>query len=500
MLSVNEFNVKCSDCLDSDACGLTAPAYPILSSGVIANPILPLNDFGRKEYRIFLQETRKIIFDHPFNHLKYRQFPLHKDDPSENFTHLPPLFLCKKVSKRMQYVKAREELPANDRSAMIIVDERPYLPNFVVTLADAETSAMGDIVSQIVPGAVAPFQMQRVAGGVTNTLFKVSWKSSSDGGCTSVLVRLFGAEGMIDRDHETAVFAQLAQGQIAPHYYGRFANGRIEGWLDNMRALTDHKELIRYGPAIAAAMARLHNFKLSGDACESSPHESPNLWRQLWGWWEQAKTATFPTEDATNMYQKLQIDVLRSEIEQLHAIVETSVPKSTIVFCHNDLLAANVMINNNDNADSVSLADHSHDNITIQLIDFEYGGYNYRSFDIANHFNEYAGGPPDHADPEYELFPDDNAMRSFITAYLKQHQMIANATEDTNEDDNDAIDAMVFEVRLFVLINHLYWGLWSVNQAATEGCEQFDFLRYATNRIRQYWIVKEQHQELFLPN
>lgn len=27
----------------------------------------------------------------------------------------------------------------------------------------------------------------------------------------------------------------------------------------------------------------------------------------------------------------------------------------------------------------------------VYLIDFEYGSYNYRGFDIGNHFNEYAG-------------------------------------------------------------------------------------------------------------
>lgn len=27
----------------------------------------------------------------------------------------------------------------------------------------------------------------------------------------------------------------------------------------------------------------------------------------------------------------------------------------------------------------------------VRFIDFEYGGINYQAFDIANHFNEYAG-------------------------------------------------------------------------------------------------------------
>ena len=35
----------------------------------------------------------------------------------------------------------------------------------------------------------------------------------------------------------------------------------------------------------------------------------------------------------------------------------------------------------------------------LYIIDFEYGSYNYRGFDIGNHFNEYAG-----YDCDYSLY------------------------------------------------------------------------------------------------
>lgn len=44
------------------------------------------------------------------------------------------------------------------------------------------------------------------------------------------------------------------------------------------------------------------------------------------------------------------------------------------MFCHNDLLANNVLILEEDSS--------------IKFIDFEYSQYNLRSFDIANYFNE----------------------------------------------------------------------------------------------------------------
>ena len=48
-----------------------------------------------------------------------------------------------------------------------------------------------------------------------------------------------------------------------------------------------------------------------------------------------------------------------------------------VVLCHNDALAGNVLFN--DGWDQV------------RLIDYEYGGYNYRAFDLANHFCEHCG-------------------------------------------------------------------------------------------------------------
>ena len=66
-----------------------------------------------------------------------------------------------------------------------------------------------------------------VTGGITNQLFRADFAAAS-----SLLVRVFGGEGMIDRDIENAAFVGLSQAGVGVPYYGRFENGRIEGWLD----------------------------------------------------------------------------------------------------------------------------------------------------------------------------------------------------------------------------------------------------------------------------
>ena len=110
----------------------------------------------------------------------------------------------------------------------------------------------------------------------------------------------------------------------------------------------------------------------------------------------------------------------------------------------------------------------------IQLIDFEYGGCNYVGFDIANHLNEWAGGTDD-GKPDYSKAPTLDQQKTFIEAY------VLTAKETSMEQDE-----LLKEVQAFLLVNHFYWGLWAVNQASAEGCEDFDYLLYASNRFGQY--------------
>ena len=67
-------------------------------------------------------------------------------------------------------------------------------------------------------------------------------------------------------------------------------------------------------------------------------------------------------------------------IESLHSEVsffeeKLSDDSCKVVFCHNDLLLANII--------------HYQGNVTF--IDYEYAGCNYQGFDIGNHFAEFAG-------------------------------------------------------------------------------------------------------------
>lgn len=144
----------------------------------------------------------------------------------------------------------------------------------------------------------------------------------------------------------------------------------------------------------------------------------------------------------------------------------------SVSFCHNDLLSANIM--------------RSTSTGSIKLIDFEYGGTNFCCFDIANHFNEFAGGT-DNAKPDYGLLPDEGFKRDFITEYV--NEMVKGGEGDNEEgkvgNNSEIVETLMGQVGVFEQLNHCYWGLWGVNQAKTEGCGEFDYLMYAKARFGQ---------------
>ena len=364
------------------------------------------------------------------------------------------------------YIRVRSEASIKVPSYSVFVDQRPYFPFLEVDANDLRS---------IMSAAVAIVQMRdgasdvtvqkatdsdtdlshcvsRVVGGITNRLYKVDLPSSE-----SVLVRIFGAPGLIDRDVENSNYAALAKRDIAPPYHGRFANGRVEGWLD-MRSL-EVRELCHYNREIAVQLGNLHiNFV-------PETREMPNMWNQLHSWMEQALVAKFRNECDAQRAAALDLTTLPAELRFLQESVIPNAAK--VAFCHNDLLAANILI--------------SSDSTEIQLIDFEYGGSNYVAFDIANHFNEYAGGT-DNGVPQYDQFPNEEKQRAFMDAYLQ-----AVSGKDPTESE---VNALRTEVHAFVLVNHLYWGLWAINQASVEGCCGFDYLLYAKHRIDRYRATK----------
>eukprot|EP00586_Coscinodiscus_wailesii_P009097 CAMPEP_0172520894 /NCGR_PEP_ID=MMETSP1066-20121228/292262_1 /TAXON_ID=671091 /ORGANISM="Coscinodiscus wailesii, Strain CCMP2513" /LENGTH=372 /DNA_ID=CAMNT_0013303713 /DNA_START=56 /DNA_END=1174 /DNA_ORIENTATION=+ len=364
------------------------------------------------------------------------------------------------------FISARDTLTATKTTPYPhkTVCNRPYFPTVTVTPTDKASITLAASLIVYYPSSppppendAQPLEVTPVKGGITNALFRVSNFPSPHP--SSILLRVFGAEGMIDRDDETHAYAALCDAGVGGEYCGRFQNGRVEGWLFGYRAL-EVRELARgeISVRIAERTKFLHeNFEWHGE---------PGLWTQLFSWLEQAEgfvtRGEFKCEGDGGVAERLiRVDLdVGSELKNLKDCV---IPKDARVsFCHNDLLAANIMVKE----------DVEDGDVHVQLIDFEYGGMNYSAFDIANHFNEFAGGTDD-GKPNYDWFPSEEQQRKFLEVYL-------------GDSAEECLEEFWEEVKAFIKVNHLYWGMWAVNQAAMEGCDEFNYLLYAENRFKRY--------------
>ncbi|XP_053799542.1 collagen alpha-1(I) chain-like [Vidua chalybeata] len=105
---------------------------------------------------------------------------------------------------------------------------------------------------------------------------------------------------------------------------------------------------------------------------------------------------------------------LEQEMRSLRDLLEAT--PSPVVFCHNDVQEGNILL----------LAGREGSSDSLMLIDFEYSSYNYRGFDLGNHFCEWVysysreGWPCFQARPEH--YPSRQQQLHFIRHYLRERR------------------------------------------------------------------------------
>jgi len=170
-----------------------------------------------------------------------------------------------------------------------------------------------------------------------------------------------------------------------------------------------------------------------------------------------------------------------AETEKTHGVNATQVHAQKFlfesVFCHNDLLSGNILRFKDEEYQATKNR--------VQFIDFEYGCYNFRAFDLANHFCEYAGFDGDFA----KWYPSKECQKHFLRCYTKGMLESDYCKEMKLRDIyNDQVlweafsDEVLAWLDKFAIASHLLWGIWAVVQA---GCSpiDFDFLDYARLRF-----------------
>lgn len=351
--------------------------------------------------------------------------------------------------------------------------------------------------------------MKPFTQGMTNRLIGCFLRPNQDQTQTSdsVLVRVYGrnTELYVDRSEEVQILRILEFRGLGSKIYCSFNNGICYEFLQGAPLTWSQVSQPHVYRLIAAEMARLHSIQFHSSESE------PFLWKKMEHFLDLLQTSQ--SEHRMESCSQLESrenhsvqsenrwsfwdgplpcpDVLRTEMELLKS--RLSRLQSPVVLCHNDLLHNNIIYNK--------------ERDSVRFIDFEYAALNHLSFDIGNHFNEFAGVSP----VDYSRYPKEELQRDWIRTYLQHfgpyNRHHYNTTEQQNyrrESEDLAAGREVTEqevtrlhvhVCMFSLASNLFWGMWAILQAQLSNID-FDFTSYAAARLDFYFQKRDQYLSL----
>jgi len=303
-------------------------------------------------------------------------------------------------------------------------------------------------------------EIKVVSGGMTNFLYKASLRDTSPTKVKQVLIRIYGTktELIIDRQRELENIKRLYPKGFGPKLYGVFENGYIYEYYEGRCLTPEELHSCAWNERLGNQLALWHTQEPAGE------HNS-GVWDTIDDWLSLVPESYGPEKDI-KFKQHLGKEKIAKELADLkEALLKVDSP---VIFAHNDLLAGNIIVDESAG--------------TIKFIDFEYADSNYRGFDIANHFNEWAGFEAD-----YTRYPEKEQQYQFYRTYLSQYLGKAPTEQE--------LHSLYVEVNKFALLSHFYWGTWALVQAAISTID-FDFLDYGILRFNEYFRRKSEFLSL----
>ncbi|XP_041971175.1 choline/ethanolamine kinase isoform X2 [Aricia agestis] len=344
-----------------------------------------------------------------------------------------------------------------------------------------------------------------------------------------VLLRIYGqvhGERAMDAIvTESVIFTLLSERRLGPKLHGVFSGGRIEQYIPARPLLARELMEPALSMKIAEKMAAIHSMEVP------LTKEPSWLWKTMGKWLKTAQNERFApdappgrTDEEQEVIRKLKAVDFDKEIEWLKKFLATV--DSPVVFCHNDMQKGNILLLEDeptpsedeisseyvgsfdgkkqcvltqfdDTNTSDSILSHMSDSgePKLVLIDFEYCAYNYRGFDIANHFQEWLY---DYTNPEHPFYyenhengPTLEQKEIFIKEYLKHYHANLSEDKEVQEPDIDEVNKLLTEVEAFALASHLLWTLWSVVNASKSKIP-FGYWEYALSRLETYLSLKQE--------
>ncbi|CDW55529.1 choline:ethanolamine kinase [Trichuris trichiura] len=319
--------------------------------------------------------------------------------------------------------------------------------------------------------SVQEAQISRVNGGMSNLLFLCQLPADAvpvgDEPSKTLLRIYFNVESETKLVTECVIFTLLSERHLGPKLYGIFSGGRLEEYIRSRPLLSPELQQPNISYRIAQKMARIHRLSVPVSKDPTYVVEAVQRWiKHL-----KEETKHFPEFALEVDDQTVEVNEQRvmSELELVRQFLNNS--DSPVVFCHNDLHQGNIL-----------LPEESQDRCKdVVFIDYEYSSYNYRAFDIANHFNEWMFDYAVSSSPGFvvssEHFPNESSQKLFFSGYLKELQRPASG---------ESLEALYAEVAGFVPITNFFWAVWGLLQFEISPID-FDFLEFAKVRFHLYF-------------
>lgn len=254
----------------------------------------------------------------------------------------------------------------------------------------------------------------------------------------------------INHDIVKASISHLYTHGLAPSIVLSYDNGYIRNYVPG-RAL-HHEDVHTHHQIIARKMREWHASNRSGVS---------HMFKNMMDWYWHAH-------------------VHHKELLEGHGVRDFMVEQEKRVrglevgFCHNNLLATNIIALNSPpskydlvvSTDSEEVASSAPVVSNVQFVDFVHSGVNYIAYDIANHFV----GHIRYAFSTHEV-PSEQFKREFVQSYANDRFKVNCRT----------VDKLIEDVNLFIPVSHCFWGLWALLMEHADGNDD-DYVRYARHR------------------
>jgi ethanolamine kinase len=290
---------------------------------------------------------------------------------------------------------------------MAIVEGVPHFDEDFPTTNDGDRiSFLARIIR--IPDPVSALKLAILPGGWTNKVYEFVTPQQR------YTVREYGSNTgrIINRAKELNNIKTIGLLTI----YVTFRNGAVLNYQEGVPLTVRTLREQRISDALANVVAKFHRVTLG------QPGET-EIWDKIRLFAEGLDPAN-PTCD---------FPWLMAKVAAKRQFIEERFRDRPVCLCHNDLTPGNLLW---DEATG-----------RIGLIDYEYSGWNWPEYDIANHFFERVG-----LDFDIGLFPTVDEQKQFIRTYL--------AALNDEEPSEDLVDDWRQRVALLVPLSGIHWGVW----------------------------------------